>query len=319
MRVGDFVPRGPNRRDFLRSIGKAGAGIALASLPLLDSCKGGGSTTPEPPPSPVPVNLQFKIYNHTQGLRGSFSKSGVQSGTALSLGASTLAAEHGIADVDTTRIAIRGENFGSLGVYKRADFATLIVPRIDTNYDIFLFNDAGAGYLYDWQDDLSARWNNWGMMYNRYPLGFYRKDLDGQTGEERIWGGEILPETGSYGVFDQLNNALKPDWAPFRYGFFDQRPTGTAGDSSYGFGLGYGREYWKSSHDFVVVNPNLLTTVPQQVAGGMAAVIESLIGWEDVTGVRTYVPIQTNGVLHQIGKDYFAFLFVRDPFTKNIA
>ena len=32
----------------------------------------------------------------------------------------------------------------------------------------------------------------------------------------------------------------------------------------------------------------------------------------------TYEPIQSNGVLNQVGKDFFAYMFVRDPGARNI-
>ena len=75
---------GQERRGFLKAAGKAGTAIALASLPLANSCKGGDPSGPEPL-DPIPVNLEFKVYNHTQGLKASFTKDQIMSGTKLAL------------------------------------------------------------------------------------------------------------------------------------------------------------------------------------------------------------------------------------------
>jgi len=301
-----------NRRSFIR--GSAITGAALAASTFLAGCK--GATEPENI-TPVPVDLQFDVYNHTQGFLTSFTKTGIMSGTKLTLYPSTIVYEHGLQHVDNSRIALRQDNFGSLIQYARGGGAQLEVPRANKSYDIFLFNDSAVEF-YNWKDDLSARWNNWAMMYTKNHLTFFRADRDDITGEERVWGGELLPEIGDYGVFDQINNALKPVWAPFRYGLLDRRPDLTNGDCSYGFGAANGSEFWSTAHMFVVVNPGLLTTVAQQVAGGFAAILESLMGWNNLGNYVTYQPIQSNGVLNQVGKDFFAYMFVRDPGARNI-
>lgn len=311
-----------NRRDFLRFAGKAGGAAAIASSPLLNSCKGGPVAPDDPiPPKPVPVNLQFDIYNHTQGLQASFSESNILSNSDYLLRVPDLISRYGIRNVDPNRIAVRNDNFWTpAATYSRLGSTKLKVPDKDTNFDIFLFNNGGGIWLYDWLDALAERWpaNERKNMYRRNFFSFYRRDYDGLTGEERVWGGAVLPETGEYGVFDQLNSTLKPNWAPFTYGVFNRKPNDTSGDSIYGYGSGYGHEYWKEAHSYVVVNPTRLTTIPQQVAGGIAAVIESLLGWENVGDSDTYRPIQTNGVLNQAGKDFITFMFVTDPTAKNI-
>lgn len=301
-----------NRRNFLGLAGRVGAGAAMASLPLVNCSK--SPAGPDDTPKSVPVTLQFDIYNHTQGRLGSFTKSNVMSGTSYSLTSSSLISDFGIRNVDPSRLALRRDNLGSRVAYSRLGTVTYEVPGKDTNFDIFLFNNAGAIFLYDWHDALNERWGSDGsLMYSSRQFRFYRKDFDGMVGEERVWGGELLPETSNYGVFDQLNNLLAPSWATFVYGHFERLPTGTSGHSSYGFGSGYGREYWKSTHEYVVVNPTLLTTIPRQVAGGFAAIIETLIGWENIGDEPSYTRIQDNGVLNQVGKDYITYLFARNP------
>lgn len=57
---------------------------------------------------------------------------------------------------------------------------------------------------------------------------------------------------------------------------------------------------------------------PLRSAVSLAAVLESLVGWNNLGDQVTYVPIQSNGVLNQVGKDFFAYMFVRDPGARNI-
>ena len=180
-----------NRRTFIR--GSAITGAALAASTFLAGCK--GATEPENI-TPVPVDLQFDVYNHTQGLLTSFTKTGVMSGTTLTLYPSTIVYEHGLQHVDNTRMALRKDNFGTLIQYARAGGggAQIEVPRVNTSYDIFLFNDS-AVWLYDWTDNLSARWNNWSMMYSKNHLRFFRADRDGLTGEERSGVGNSCPRS----------------------------------------------------------------------------------------------------------------------------
>ncbi|TFH65757.1 MAG: hypothetical protein E4G90_05740 [Gemmatimonadales bacterium] len=300
-----------NRRNFLGLAGKIGA--AVASLPLINSCK--GSTTPEPPPPPpVPVNLEFKVYNHTQGLKANFSKSQVMSGTMVVLNIADLLSQYAISGVDNRRIALRGDNFGTLIQYSKEGSANLTVPRQDTVYNIFLFN-SGPNDLYVWLDGLACV--GWTQDFKSSIIPVYRKDLDGQTGEERVWGGEPVPEIGgNRGVFDQINQVLKPEWAQFRYGYFDRITQ--EGIINYGFGNSQGQPFWGMGEN-VQVNTQLVQTIPDQIGTGLGAIFQRTTGWLSFPA-QSDAPsrIQTNGVLHQAGKDVLAYLFVRSPYAVNV-
>src|SRR5512143_2283802 len=101
------------RRSFLETAGRIGAGAILGSIPIINGCKGGGPTTPDEPPDPaVPVDLDFTVYNHTQGPRGSFRRTGVMSGTAVELSVPALISELGITDVYSRAICVRDSASG---------------------------------------------------------------------------------------------------------------------------------------------------------------------------------------------------------------
>jgi len=257
--------------------------------------------------------LQFDVYNHTQGPVANFVKDNVTSGTNLSLSVANLIANYGISNVDAMRIALRQDNFGTFVKYSNTGMLDFTVPDKSTNYDIFLFNNSGSS-LYDWME--AQRWPV-KLLDGPNLFTVYRKDFEGQTGEERVWGGQFLPEIGDYGVFDQLNNPLSPPWASFRYGGFNRKPDGTSGEFSYGFGNSNGHEAWPT-YDSITVNSRRVPDLPGQIARGMAMVLERIVGWNELGGQETYKTIQSGGVFHQPGKDLTAYFFVSSPFAVNV-
>jgi len=119
-----------SRREFLE-LGALGIG-ALA----LGQCK----DNPAMPEPPVPVTLNFEVYNHTQGYRTSFSKT-VMSGEQVIIRVSELKVD----DVDPQRIAVREDGFGSLVKFSNTGEASLAAPKKSTNYDVILFNKLRPG------------------------------------------------------------------------------------------------------------------------------------------------------------------------------
>lgn len=300
-----------DRREFFRVAGKAGTGIALASLPLVSGCKGGDPSGPEPL-DPVPVNLEFKVYNHTQGLRASFTKNQMMSGTKLTLNIADILGQYAITGVDTRRISLREDNSGKLIEYSKVGLVNLTIPRNDTTFNIFLFN-SGPNDLYQWFENQPA--TGWDSTFRQSLIKVYRQDFDGQTGQEKVWGGEPVPEIGGNpGVFDQMNQALKPDWAPFRYGYFER---GTSGILGYGFGNSLG-DLFLNNQTNTTINAQRVQTIPEQIGIGLGAIIQRIMGWYDLSNSDASSKIQTNGVLHQAGKDVLAFMHVRGPKAINV-
>jgi hypothetical protein len=306
-----------NRRRFLQTAGKVGAGIALASLPIISSCKGNNPAGPEPPtPNPVPVNLTFTVYNHTQGKRAEFVKPGVMSESNLAFSVSELTAQYGISDVYGASIVIRKAPFSSTAAYSLGSGAcTLKVPREDTEYSIFLFNKDGQAFYQA----------NEAKPYPLEEMGpkskdAYRIDFDNFSGEERVWGGEFVPEIGDYGVFDQFNKVLHPEWAPFEYGNINRKPmpNDQKGDFGYGFGDCHGKEAasfipndW-CPIEWCGIDPRLIPDVKTQIQRGLAIVFAKVMrgGLVPYMGQETYQVIQTNGVLNQVGKDIITYLYI---------
>jgi len=301
-----------NRRQFLSLVGRgAGAALATASLApiLFDSGCKNSPTGPSEPPESVPVNLQFDIYNHTQGHIATFTKDKVMSGSSLSFSVSSIKSQYGITNVDNVRMVVRTKTSGAYINYTHSDSLTFVAPQKDTSYDMFLFNNVGT-QLYSWMET-----QTWPIKLlpgsTTFPV--YRKDSDGQTGDEGVWGGRILAETGNYGVFDQLNNVLNPQWASFRFGIFNRDSTGTNGKFSYGFGECYGRESWYfyPNENGISVNARLVPDIAGQVARGLGVVIDHIVGWDHLGGdLETYRTIQNGGVLNQAGKDLIAYFFL---------
>jgi len=120
-----------SRREFLE-LGALGIG-ALA----LGQCKASSPTMPEPP---VPVTLNFEVYNHTQGYRTSFSKT-VMSGEQVIIRVGELKVD----DVDPQRIAVREDGFGRLVRFSNTGEASFAAPKQSTNYDVILFNKLRPG------------------------------------------------------------------------------------------------------------------------------------------------------------------------------
>lgn len=289
-----------NRRRFLSLAGRGAAGgslaaAALGSLPFLGSCDSSSDKQ-----EGEPVTLSFQVYNHTQGHLADFTKGPIASGSNVYLSVTEIVNENAILNVDPARIALRTQS-GLVG-YSYEGGLNFKAPSQDKSYEIFLLNSAGTP-LYQWSD--AQRWPI-KVMGPHFNIVF-RKDFDDQVGEERVWGGELLPETLSFGVFDQFNSVLMPPWAPYNFGGFDRQPNATSGGFSYGFGNSNGHDYWPYPP---TVNANRVPDVAGQVGRGLAVVLERVVGWESIGGQPTDLTIQTGGVLHQAGKDLIAFCYV---------
>ena len=284
-----------SRREFLEL-----ATLGMGAL-ALSQCKASSPTTPEPP---VPVTLNFEVYNHTQGYRTSFSKT-VMSGEQVIIRVGEL----NVNDVDPLRIAIREDGFGRLVRFSNTGEASFAAPKQSTNYDIILFNklrpDPSVGEVsYGWMDA-----QNSSLYKNKRNYTVFRKDFDGQTGPEAAWGGEFLPEVGAYGVFDQLNSALDLGWV--KWGYINRQPDASGGDFSYGYANCYGADGCAGG-SWIGVNAKKSPTMKGKVAVGLAEGFENICCVDNIGGWPSLVTIQLWGVLNQNGKDLFAYVFAKD-------
>ena len=278
-----------------RKVFSALGGIILAGYVGIGvGCK--SPTTPEPP-KPVQVTLQFDVYNHTQGSRGSFTKTAM-SGDNIVVRVNEL----NVNDVDPQRIAIREDNFGNLVRFSNAGEASFTAPKQDMSYDVILFNSTNNA-PYQWMDDKNSK-----LAHSTKNLTVYRKDFDGQTGPEKVWGGEFIPEIGAYGVFDQLNQALDQGWV--KWGYINRQPTATSGNFSYGYGA-YGG--WDGAHagSWITVNIVKLGIIQGCVAVGLEEAFENITATQNIGGKPSSMTIQHWGVLNPVGKDLFAYAFAK--------
>ena len=260
---------------------------------------------------PTGIKLSFSIYNHTQGLKATFAKINVTAGSKVTLNVQQLLASYSITGVDTRRIVLRLEGFGQLVEFSNTGELGFTAPGKDTGYDIYLFNALGKNSegdqaSYGWMDDQHAH-----LYAGTNTPVVYRKDFDGQTGSERAWGGELLAETGSTGVFDQLNAALQMPGVTFRYGFIDRQPAATNGTFSYGYGHSDGF-VGSDDGERITVNAENNETIISRVAVGLMVAFDNITSTRSIGNNPSWATIQDPGVLNQNGKDLFAYVFVKD-------
>jgi len=133
------------RRDALRLTGQAG--LAAAGTVLLGRCK--GSTTPDPEPPPLAVDVLVRFYNHTQGYIGEKVYSGL-SGSPLAIKVSDCP---DISTVNPHLIAVREPiNNGWLGRYIEyswtGELFSTKYPKQNAEYAAFLMNSThGTDYI----------------------------------------------------------------------------------------------------------------------------------------------------------------------------
>jgi hypothetical protein len=270
------------RRDFLERAARTAGIISIGSIPIINSaCKKDSPTGPEPP---VPVTLQFDVYNHTLGYRTSFTRN-TTSGQSVIISVGDL----GVLGVDPQRVAVRKDNFGSLVDYSGTGQCAFTAPKQNTSYDIILFN-ASNNAPYQWMDDFNSH-----LYKDKRDYIVYRKDFDSQTGPEDVWAN----------VFDQLNSAL--DVGFVRWGSISRQ---TSGDFSYGFGNSNGNAGWHEGR-WITIN-NLEGNVLVMTMVGLEEAFENICQVDNIGGHSSLMTIQTGGVFNPVGKDLFDYIFAKD-------
>jgi len=276
-----------------------GVGAAAAGIYFLTKKK--NDTTPPPP---IDVTISLDAYNSTKGLQKSLEARTVKAGSTIDIPITDL----GVTGVDAKYVAVYSEDFKTKIAFDTDSSATFAAPQSNAKYHIILFNKLGKNPLgqqvtYDWVKDAS-------LQNNKRNHKVYRKDFDGQTMEERVWGGEALPEIGGKrGVFDQLKAALNVGYTT--WGSIDRQPTATSGDFSYGAGNSKGNLGWHGG-SYITVNAKKLEDIKSMVAVGLAEAFENLLNVNDIGGQSSSLSIQSQAVLVQNGKDLFVFAYIKD-------
>lgn len=277
-----------------------GAVVATAAAAYLLLHKKKTST----PAQPTNVTISLDAYNSTKGFQKDLTAKTVQSGSSVTVNIS----DTGVSGVDSKYIAVYREDFKQKIAFGSAGSATFTAPQSNVKYHIILFNALGTNPLgqqvsYDWVQGAS-------LLNSKRNHIVYRKDFDGQTGPEAVWGGEYIPEIKANGVFDQLNSALNVGYAT--WGHVDRQPTATSGDFSYGFGNSNGADGWHNGN-WITVNPVTLThDTPRMVSIGLAEGFENLLRIDNIGGYSSSITMQYHALLNQTGKDLLVFAYIKD-------
>jgi len=285
-------------------------GLLLASLITGINCKKDTPFTPDPPKSPEPdtkINLNFTVYNHTQGQLGNFAIPDVEEGTWHKISTDYIT-NRGIdlSTVESRRMAIRKPNFRELVNKTTGRELSVRAPSTTTDYDIFLFNN-GNGADYNEMDAQGAY-----MRGSRHHFKTYRRDWDGQTGDdtlypERVWTGSSIPEIGGApGAMIQVDAGMKPEKVPFNYGSLFASPTPISGAS---FCYGYGNSGGADGAHYggrVTVNANKLGyDVGRMVSIGLDETLENMLNVQNLSQGTQYL-----GVLVPSMQDRLCYVLV---------
>ena len=128
-------------------------------------------------------------------------------------------------------------------------------------------------------------------------------DRDGYTGKESIINNAV----------SQLNNTINYSWA--KYGSLNK--VGSNGD--FGIGYGYCSNYIGiHTSSWAGANPDNCFNELRQLQVFLAEIFELTTGTDDLNGHNTFMTITNpydNGNLTPIGKDLWAYVFVKDSKT----
>jgi len=278
-----------------------GVGAAAAGVYFLTKKK--NDTTPPPP---IDVTISLDAYNSTKGFQKDLTARTVKAGSTIDIPITEL----GVTGVDTKYVAVYSEDFKTKIAFDTDSSATFTAPQNNAKYHIILFDALGTNIYgdkvsYDWV--LSSSLQN-GKRNHKV----YRKDFDGQTMEERVWGGESLPEIGGKrGVFDQLNEDLKTSYNVV-WGSNDRQPTATSGDFSYGAGDSIGAD-GQHLGDRITVNAKKLDYRMKSMVGiGLEEAFENLLNVDDIGGRPSSATIQSQGVANENCKRLILFAYIKD-------
>ena len=277
-----------------------GVGAAAAGIYFLTKKK--NDTTPPPP---IDVTISLDAYNSTKGLQKSLEARTVKAGSTIDIPITEL----GVTGVDAKYVAVYSEDFKTKIAFDTDSSATFTAPQSNAKYHIILFNKlgknpAGQQVTYDWVKDAS-------LQNNKRNHKVYRKDFDGQTMEERVWGGKSLPEIGGKrGVFDQLKATLNVGYT--KWGGIDRQPTATSGDFSYGAGDSIGADGVHAG-SYITVNAKKLDYRMKSMVGiGLAEAFENLLNVDDIGGRPSSATIQSQGVANENCKRLILFAYIKD-------
>ena len=291
------------RRNFLKKTIKGISTIFLTSYIGLTpiACKK-TPTTPETPPTPPhQVTVKVDFYNHTKGIIGEKTYTGMSSQPGLTIRVNDCPDN---STVNQKRIAVRQENQGGRGLGKLINFSrtgetNTNFPEENTTYQAYLMNNTNnADYnLIDEWIDKGA-----GILAFSPNCTWHREDKDGFTGKESIINNAV----------SQLNKAINYSWT--KYGSLNK----VGSNGNFGIGYGYCNNYigWHTG-SWAGVNPKNCFNEAQQLKVFLEEIFELTTRTANLNGHNTFMTItdQYTANLNPVGKDLWAYVFVKDSKT----
>jgi len=287
----------------------------LTLLVYLLTKKKNNDTTPPNPNTPIDIN--FTVYNHTQGKIGTY-KINTTTGTKTDINIATVLeylrthdGDNTKANVDDKRIAIRyatqNNKIGNFIAYSNTGAASITPTTNMTNIEAWLMNASNKA-PYNCVDNDTFNGPGGQMYLGKRNYTVKREDKDGYTGPEEVWSGKI---DGQEGVFIQMRKAMNP--FGITYSIFTIDPNSTNPDYTYGYGKCNG---FAGVHlgNHIEVNPVALNQNPiAMIQIGVAEKHENDTIVDDLCGRdSSWTITNTDGNFNSIGKDLYAYVLVKD-------
>lgn len=284
---------------------------AVAMTAYLAVMGAGCKKSPSGPDSPVPLNINIEIYNHTQGQRGAANMN-VTSGDSiqadisipgqvkldnLSDAAEGIIVSLSAADTELQRMVVRENKTGRWLTYTTNSSTGVFPVRKEAEtYTIYLMNANPNYYKIDY-----CVLKDGGRLEYAPHAKWKRQDRDGFTG----------PAGPINDTISQLNAALNP--FGIRYGSF----TEVSSNADFGVGYGYCSGYagiHSSTLNWAGVNPDNSPTYQRRLQVLTTEIFElATLTAKLYDGIVT-APLITNpdGTLNQTGIDLLCYIWVKD-------
>ena len=258
-------------------------------------------STENEPTDPLPdtsglktqVSLSFDIFNHTQGFIKKITRE-TQAGETLRIAIKDLEVE----GIDDRRIVIREGQLGPRVAYSRTGECEFSAPEQDKAYTVYLMN-ASHGAEYRAVDV-------W--------VGIYEGNL--QFPRQMMWcienrNGFEGPSDPITDVVHQMNEALDFPWS--NYGKFIQ--VSKRDDAHFSIGYGFCEDqYGWHTLNWAGVNPDHCPTEKFVRETFLEEIFELVTSTENIAEKDSVSMIAdlTTGQLNKVGRDLFAYIFVKD-------
>lgn len=283
-----------NRRDFLKGAGAIAGGLAMGSIPIINSGCKGGPTDPDTPGNTVNVEISF--YSSIRGnLNYKMTKSGF-SGDTFSFNIGDL----GFTGIDPNRIALRkatglGELVGSLVHFSNSGSASLKFPESDEAWEAYVFDSA----------DYS--------LVEEGPRGYVLfREFNWKRVDEDVTG----PDAPILEAISQLTNVVDKPWK--KIGTFSKNDTAN-------ISIGYSTErsvkpvmFADGSIDgkpFVYLDPEYCQTDAEKLKyflrGCFSVNTKTKIKLADGRETQDVICDQQTGDLNPLGQRLFAYAYLR--------